>query len=206
MKRSRIITGVELASEEYGEPLSHEEYQQWREDQSKEYPTKMQLLRQFDVLNWVSLCETLGVKGIERPTNAYYSVRDMKSAMFDAVDAVGEPFSESAYRSHHPKNDVSHEGAPSVGIIKDVIGDGSWKTACRRLDITPTSGSTDNHGYDKELVKTAVRQAEAACDGKLTEEKYRNWRETADEKKPSVGLVYRYLVDWDDICLAAGVG
>lgn len=135
--RSEIRNAVDSAVQRYGEPISAQEYTNWRLDNDQDLPRKLEILREYSVTDWEEFCDEISVDGIERSENSTLTVLMMKLAMAEAVDYQGEPFTEEEYNSYHDSRLSSFGDYPSSDKIKDVFGYGSWERTCNRLGITP---------------------------------------------------------------------
>jgi len=136
-------TAVKSAAEQFGEPLSDEEYRQWRLDNDINAPTKIIVLRRTGTISWEDACSAVGVDGIALPDHIQTSVNTAKSALIDATNhapniAVTEPLTKSAYRQYHnTDNRTLPDDIPAPSTVANILGDGSWRNACERVGISP---------------------------------------------------------------------
>jgi len=200
---STIENAIKSAVERFGEPLSDDEYQQWRQNVESNPPTKLAILRQTGVVSWEEACDVVGVDGIISSDNVQYSVTAAKSAMLEAAKhsdymATTGQLTKSAYREYHEDSNSGTlpDHIPATSTVSKILGDKSWQSACNRVGVPPHDNDTL---WDEDAIKRVVQQAADECDGELTKEKYNQWRETKSEEIrsaiPTANTVIDRLID-----------
>lgn len=132
-----IKIALRKAAEEMGEPLTMAKYKSWRDAQSSDTPSYTSVYRLGDG-GWIEVCESVGVTpGDQSGSNEQYTREELKSAVQQAVEEMGEPLSYNKYSAWVQRQEDEY---PTATPIYRRLGDGDWRDACRSVGVeTPTN-------------------------------------------------------------------
>ena len=185
---------LKTAAEEMGEPLSQQDYLNWRDEQAADKPTTSTLKRRIgdDGTDWSGICDICGIVG---HNDNSHSEAVIETALQQAAEDMGQPLYISKYRAWRSKQDTDQ---PSTNGITHQ-NDRTWREACERVGISVGSKGGGKQRFSDTEVEYAVRQANDDTDGSLTWEKYESWVTNQSDSYPSPATVARRLGDgfWD---------
>jgi hypothetical protein len=168
-----LLSAIERAAADVGEPLTQAEYREWRQNTDETQPSITTIKSRFD---WEEACEKADVSmAVEKS----YTDDDLLSAIERAAASTGEPLRQMEYMSWRQNTD---ETQPSITPIKNRFG---WEEACEKAGV---SGAIEK-GYTDDEVLSAVERAAADMGEPLTQTMYQSWRDNTEGKYPSVNTV-----------------
>jgi hypothetical protein len=125
------------------------------------------------------------------PPKPRYTEDDALKTLRKAAEDTDKYLSKRRYRQWR-KN--SETGKPSAGTIVRVLGKG-WPECLEEAGIETDAQA---RGYTKKEINQALEQALDQKGKPLTKRKYREFREDASQKLPSVGAIANNYENWTD--------
>lgn len=194
---------ISTAADDVGEPLTIEDYQQWRADKGDSVVSGNSITQKF---GWKTACDAAGVEhGVpwknlspDDPTYPGYSTAELEASIDAAAIDIGEPIRRKEYDIWARDRD-----RPAPNTITNRFG--GWEAACNAADVEP---NISNEGRDLEWTDDdcyrALQRAAEEMDGSLSVATYERWRSEIRERVPSRGTIADRL-GWSDAKKAAGV-
>jgi len=188
-----IISAIQQAAEERGEPLRIVDYLEWRNSVEARipHPETIQSGEVFE--SWTEACKAAGVKRGITNFNRDETITAIQQA---AVDK-GEPLTYSDYREWSTSTDKT---VPTSSTIEKGVC-GPWTEACKAAGVKSAFSS-----YTAEEIVSAIQQAAEERGEPLRIVDYKKWRKSVDRPTPSINKIYDSgLGRWTEACETAGV-
>jgi hypothetical protein len=125
----QIIEGIRSTARDVGIPISRDEYDAWRHEQSDRFPTSGEIYRQ---MGWLEACSKAGVPSHQ----TQIAKKEIIAAIQQAAETNGEPLTARQYKQWREETD---ENPPSIATIIERLG---WTGGCEQAGIEHGEGST----------------------------------------------------------------
>jgi len=190
-----VVSAIQQAAVEMGEPLTMNKYVQWRSSVDEPVPHPITIIQGNQHFNsWTDACESVGVTAGVRKR---YDNDDIISAILQAADEMGEPLRIEDYQEWRESTDERKPGEKTVYTKFD-----SWFQACEEAGV----GTTRKTNYNTDDIISSIQRAAAEMGEPLTLAAYSSWRKSANEHIPSEKVIYKgKFGSWPAVCEAAGV-
>jgi hypothetical protein len=198
--KEEYLAVIREAASEYGEPLTAEKYNSWRQKQDRNVPHRVLYSNRLDIPanSWSEVCELVGVETIQRPFSKEYIVEIINTA----ADDVGEPLTIQKYSTWRENADQNY---PHVSTI-NTSDIGPWTNACDVAGVCCGERGMSNKKYTETEVKNHITTAVDECEQPLTTRKYEQWRKAQTDNKASVTtIITRLNGSWNEVCKSLGI-
>lgn len=194
--REDIISSIQQAADDCGEPLSWGEYNEWQHDSTVDHPTPTTITNGvFE--SWGAACEAASIPS---GTELKWAVEDLLDAIRDASEDLGEQITQTEYETWQQAEVGDYPSSAVFSSGKYI----SWHNACRRAGVN--SGRQLKHEpSERETLKQGIQDAAAECGEPLSKLEYQQWRIGVDETPATVDTIASVFGTWTTACLQSDV-
>lgn len=190
-----MLSAISRAAADQGEPLTVEQYSEWRDRREQKEPSASGITRRFG--GWYEACERADVTHTtvhDGPQS--FSMKEIEMAVQLAGEICGQPLSSTEYKAWQEDADYTY---PSIQAI---LSRGKWTDICDQAGVEYAGQSKVR--FSEEDILTSIKQAASDCGVPLTGEKYDSWRENVAGGHPAYRTVVNRM-QWTEACEQAGV-